>query len=98
MNAHPFPDSMIVDLLTPYLNRPTEVSGADVIDLRSELIQRSGRPLLSRTLPVHSEVAEDRYCITTATLQAGDALVRVYQPATGPAELRIDVTTGGHDV
>lgn len=91
-------DTLIVDALTAFLNRESEPSGADTVELVMQLITVSGRPLHTQpTTELQAEVREDRYGLCTAIVEAGDIRIRVYQPTTGNADLRIEVDTGDGD-
>jgi hypothetical protein len=92
------PDTMIVDRLTAFLNRDSEPSGADTVELIMQLIQASGRPLLTQpTTEIDAEVREDRYGLATALITADDTTIRIYQPTSGTTDLRIEVNTGDSD-
>jgi len=92
------PDTMIVDRLTAFLNRDSEPSGADTVELIMQLIQASGRPLLTQpTIEIDAEVREDRYGLYTAVVTADDTTIRIYQPTSGTADLCIEVDTGDGD-
>ena len=92
------PDTVIVDVLTAFLNGEHEPSGADTVSLLMQLIDGSGRPLLSRTTTeLDAEVRYDRYGLGTAVVTADDTTIRIYQPAGGLADLRIEVDTGDGD-
>lgn len=91
------PDTLIVDALTAFLNRD-EPSGADTVELLMQLIDRSGRPLLTMpTEDIDAEVREDRYGLRTAYVDVGGMTIRIFQPTTGTADLRIEVDTGDGD-
>lgn len=91
-------DTLIVDRLTAFLNRDSEPGGADTVELIMQLIQASGRPLLTQpTIEIDAEVREDRYGLYTAVVTADDTTIRIYQPAGGTADLRIEVDTGDGD-
>jgi hypothetical protein len=97
---NPHPDTVLVDALTAFLNRDGSPSGADAVNLMTELIAASGRPLLDSTpWALHTEVTTDRFGLATATVTAGPYRIRVHQPTAvdAAADLHIAITTGnGH--
>lgn len=92
------PDTLIVDALTAFLNRESEPSGADTMQLLMQMIAHSGRPLLTMpTEQIFAEVREDRYGLRTAHVDVGGVTIRIFQPTSGSADLRIEVDTGDGD-
>ncbi|WP_306211085.1 hypothetical protein [Actinoplanes sp. RD1] len=93
------PDTVLVDELTAFLNERSEPSGADTVEVLMQLIAASGRPLLTRpTTDLEAEVELDRYGLMTARVTTDDGTtVQVYQPTSGLADLRIDITTDDGD-
>ena len=90
-------DTAIVDELTTFLNRNQEPAGADAISLLCDLVARSGRPLLTDTWPIDTDVDENRYGIATATVTAGTYTIRVCQAGHCDADLRVEITTEDGD-
>jgi hypothetical protein len=87
------PDTVLVDMLTAYLNTEHEPSGADIADLVCQLITGSGRPLLAERWELTADVLEDRHGLLTATLTAGAYTIRVGQTTDRTGDLTVAITS-----
>lgn len=83
-------DTAIVDRLTAWLNRTSQPSGGDFLQLASELIAATGRPLLAETPTITAEIAEDHHGIPTAVVTVDDHTIRVSQSLDGDTMISID--------
>ncbi|MEV6527142.1 hypothetical protein AB0M43_34950 [Longispora sp. NPDC051575] len=98
MSGHEFlTDRDVVDRLTAFLNAPGDVSGADAVEVLSELIVRSGRFLLDDAWHVQSQVVTGVCGVQHGRIQVGDYAVTAGQTPSGG--VRVTITSPGdiHD-
>ncbi|GAB7048389.1 hypothetical protein [Catenuloplanes indicus] len=85
------PDTVLLDRLTAFINSSNPPSGADVVQLLCELLDGSGRPVVSEPWEMTAEVVEDAYGIPAAVVTAGGYTVRLFQHPIDQPDLRIEV-------
>ncbi|WP_033339579.1 hypothetical protein [Catenuloplanes japonicus] len=85
------PDTVLLDRLTAFINRNHPPSGADVVQLLCELLDSSGRPVISEPWEMTAEVIEDQHGIPAVVVTAGGYTVRLFQHPIDSPDLRIEV-------